>query len=54
MNGLTAGSFVLALFALAYAVLLGTQLRAMRKKIAELEELERKLAEATNIRPPGA
>lgn len=47
MNGLTAGSFLLAIVALAYAVQLGRQIRVMKAKLAQLEELERKIEAAT-------
>jgi hypothetical protein len=46
MNGLVAGSFLLALIAFAYAIQLGMQIRTMKKKLAALEELERKIEAA--------
>ena len=43
MNLLVSGGFVLALFALIYAVQLGLQLRKLKEKIAEIERIENEL-----------
>jgi hypothetical protein len=42
MDNLGAGGVVLALIAIVYAIQLGFQINRMKRKIAELEELERR------------
>jgi Na+-translocating ferredoxin:NAD+ oxidoreductase RnfG subunit len=45
MDTLGAGGLILALISIVYAIQLGLQINKMKKKIAELEEMERKALE---------